>query len=161
MSYILFFTRKNGIFLQIYRKKLAYFGVNFILQTFCSCKKNDKYQVWNHVCMTCLSSFGFVYIVLRQPWLSRRKKQLVEIMYVRYVCLCLVLFWDSLDFHAEKKNVCPICWSLLNSVLRQSKLSRRFSRWKRIGRNDVCPLCIDHICVTRQTSQITIQPPVL
>ena len=24
---------------------MAYFGVNFILQTFCSCKKNDKYQV--------------------------------------------------------------------------------------------------------------------
>ena len=24
----------------------AFFGVNFILQKFCSCKKNDKYQVW-------------------------------------------------------------------------------------------------------------------
>ena len=23
-----------------------FFGVNFILQKFCQCKKNDKYQVW-------------------------------------------------------------------------------------------------------------------
>ena len=26
-------------------KKLEFFGVNFILQKFCPCKKNDKYQV--------------------------------------------------------------------------------------------------------------------
>ena len=25
---------------------MAFFGVNFILQKFCSCKKIDKYQVW-------------------------------------------------------------------------------------------------------------------
>ena len=100
------------------------------------CKFFDKFHVWNHVCLTCLSSFGLVYIVLRQSWLSRRKKELVKI-------------------------VCPICWALLNLVFRQFWLSRRFPRWKRIGRNDVCPLCIDHICVTRQTSQITIQPSVL
>ena len=25
---------------------MAFFGVNFILQKFCQCKKNDKYQVW-------------------------------------------------------------------------------------------------------------------
>ena len=25
---------------------MRFFGVNFILQKFCSCKKNDKYQVW-------------------------------------------------------------------------------------------------------------------
>ena len=25
---------------------MAFFGVNFILQKFCPCKKNDKYQVW-------------------------------------------------------------------------------------------------------------------
>ena len=27
------------------REKLAFFGVNFILQKFCPCKKNDKYEV--------------------------------------------------------------------------------------------------------------------
>ena len=26
-----------------------YFGVNFILQKFCLCKKNDKYEVWTYV----------------------------------------------------------------------------------------------------------------
>ena len=26
-----------------------YFGVNFILQKFCMCKKNDKYEVWVQV----------------------------------------------------------------------------------------------------------------
>ena len=25
---------------------MRFFGVNFILQKFCQCKKNDKYQVW-------------------------------------------------------------------------------------------------------------------
>ena len=25
---------------------MRFFGVNFILQKFCSCKKNDKYEVW-------------------------------------------------------------------------------------------------------------------
>ena len=25
---------------------MPFFGVNFILQKFCPCKKNDKYQVW-------------------------------------------------------------------------------------------------------------------
>ena len=25
---------------------MAFFGVNFTLQKFCQCKKNDKYQVW-------------------------------------------------------------------------------------------------------------------
>ena len=28
------------------RGKLAFFYVNFILQKFCPCKKNDKFQVW-------------------------------------------------------------------------------------------------------------------
>ena len=42
------FTRKSGVFLQILREKLAFFGVNFILQEFCPCKKNDKYQVWSY-----------------------------------------------------------------------------------------------------------------
>ena len=27
----------------------AFFGVNFILQKFCLCKKNDKYEVWNEL----------------------------------------------------------------------------------------------------------------
>ena len=26
---------------------MAFFGVNFILQKFCPCKKNDKYKVWS------------------------------------------------------------------------------------------------------------------
>ena len=41
---------------------MAFFGVNFILQKFCPCKKNDKYQVWG----------GGVYwdpkFVLRNKW---------------------------------------------------------------------------------------------
>ena len=28
------------------RNLRVFFGVNFILQKFCSCKKNDKYEVW-------------------------------------------------------------------------------------------------------------------
>ena len=36
---------KVAFFLQIFREKLAFFGVNFIRQKFCQCKKNDKYQV--------------------------------------------------------------------------------------------------------------------
>ena len=28
---------------------MAFFGVNFILQKFCLCKKNDKYKVWAKV----------------------------------------------------------------------------------------------------------------
>ena len=27
-------------------KKMAFFGVNFILQKFGLCKKNDKYELW-------------------------------------------------------------------------------------------------------------------
>ena len=36
---------KNWHFLQIQREKLAFFGVNLILQKFCPCKKNDIYKV--------------------------------------------------------------------------------------------------------------------
>ena len=39
MAFSTVFTRKSGVFLQIWRKKLAFFGVNFILQKFCLCKK--------------------------------------------------------------------------------------------------------------------------
>ena len=39
------FNAKNWHFRQILREKLAFFGVNLILQKFCPCKKNDKYQV--------------------------------------------------------------------------------------------------------------------
>ena len=42
-----FYAKKWRFFLQIFREKLAFFGVNFILQKFCQCKKNDKYQVCN------------------------------------------------------------------------------------------------------------------
>ena len=41
-------TRKIGIY---YRKILAFFVVNFILQKFCSCTKNDKYEVCH--CLLC------------------------------------------------------------------------------------------------------------
>merc|ERR1711994_18152 len=43
------FNAKNWHFRQILREKVAFFGVNFILQKFCSCKKNDKYQVCKDV----------------------------------------------------------------------------------------------------------------
>ena len=39
------FYAKKWRFLQIKREKLAFFGVNFILQKIWLCKKNDKYQV--------------------------------------------------------------------------------------------------------------------
>ena len=66
MAFSTDFTRKSGVFftdltqkigifdrfyaikwrfLQILREKLAFFGVNFIIQKFCPCKKNDKYEV--------------------------------------------------------------------------------------------------------------------
>ena len=34
---------------------MRFFGVNFILQKFCSCKKNDKYQVWVCSWSICIS----------------------------------------------------------------------------------------------------------
>ena len=44
------FCRNNAKKLAIYcvfcRNLRFFFGVNFILQKFCPCKKNDKYQVW-------------------------------------------------------------------------------------------------------------------
>ena len=36
---------KSGVFFTDLTQKLAFFGVNFILQKFCPCKKNDKYKV--------------------------------------------------------------------------------------------------------------------
>ena len=42
------FNAENWHFRQILREKVAFFGVNFILQKFCPCKKNDKYQVCGH-----------------------------------------------------------------------------------------------------------------
>ena len=39
------FNAKNWHFRQILHEKVAFFGVNFILQKFCLCKKNDKYKV--------------------------------------------------------------------------------------------------------------------
>ena len=49
----IFFARCK--FLQIEREKLAIhcvnFGVNFILQKFWLCKKNDKYEVWFDPCV--------------------------------------------------------------------------------------------------------------
>merc|ERR1719277_1706602 len=41
------FNAKNWHFLQILRGKVAFFGVNFILQKFCQCKKmtNIRYDV--------------------------------------------------------------------------------------------------------------------
>ena len=39
------FNAKSWHFQQIQREKLAFFGVYFILQKFCPCKKNDKYEV--------------------------------------------------------------------------------------------------------------------
>ena len=42
------FNAKNWHFRQILREKLAFFGVNFILQNFARVKKNDKYEVWAH-----------------------------------------------------------------------------------------------------------------
>jgi len=52
---------KIGVFRRKFRcklaeigEKLAFFGVNFILQKFCLCKKNDKYEV-------CTEYFLFFY----------------------------------------------------------------------------------------------------
>ena len=40
-------TQKIGSLLCILSYFTRFFGVNLILQKFCSCKKNDKYQVWS------------------------------------------------------------------------------------------------------------------
>ena len=48
MAFFYRFNAKIGVFLQIEREKLPFFGVNFILQKFCVCKKNDKYEVCCH-----------------------------------------------------------------------------------------------------------------
>ena len=40
------FNAKNWQFTVYFVVIYAFFGVNFILQKFCLCKKNDKYQVW-------------------------------------------------------------------------------------------------------------------
>ena len=46
-------TLKIRVFLQIQREKLAFFGVNFIFQKFCLCKKmtNIRYGVIMNVFM--------------------------------------------------------------------------------------------------------------
>ena len=43
------FNVKNWQFTVYFVVIYAFFGANFILQKFCMCKKNDKYEVW---CMT-------------------------------------------------------------------------------------------------------------
>ena len=55
------FNAKNWHFRQILREKVAFFtdltrkigvfGVNFIIQKFCPCKKNYKYEVWYRWCL--------------------------------------------------------------------------------------------------------------
>ena len=42
-------TRKIGNILCKMAIYCVNFGVNFILQKFCLCKKNDKYEVWTYV----------------------------------------------------------------------------------------------------------------
>ena len=46
MAFSTNFTQKSGVFFTDLARKIGVFGVNFILQKFCPCKKNDKYQVW-------------------------------------------------------------------------------------------------------------------
>merc|ERR1712016_289713 len=46
------FSAKNWHFLQILLGKVAFFGVNFILQKFCPCRKNDKLEVCARVCQS-------------------------------------------------------------------------------------------------------------
>merc|ERR1711963_1390549 len=43
--YFAVITQKNWQFTVYFVVIYAFFGVNFTLQKFCSCKKNDKYQV--------------------------------------------------------------------------------------------------------------------
>ena len=62
------FNAKNWHFRQILREKVAFFGVNFILQKFCQCKRNDKYQV----CSQLLSKNVLITIWLN--WISIWKK---------------------------------------------------------------------------------------
>ena len=78
------FNAKNWHFRQILCEKvafftdltrMAFFGVNFILQKFCQCKKYDKYEVWFIVAQNCYfggqnCSFGDI---LCHRKLKRRK----------------------------------------------------------------------------------------
>merc|ERR1712107_465086 len=45
LIFVIFFTLAKFLENKIYTEKLAFFGVNFIFQKFCQCKKNDKYEV--------------------------------------------------------------------------------------------------------------------
>ena len=56
------FNAKNWHCRQILREKVAFFGINFILQKLCTCEKNDKYQVCSS---TFVTSFHIQMIVIK------------------------------------------------------------------------------------------------
>ena len=73
---------------------MAFFGVNFILQKFCQCKKNDKYQVCLYFVIICIESF--------QASLSATSNVLVEYwQFVVMQCFHFTYFVESLYVFQE------------------------------------------------------------
>merc|ERR1712107_285755 len=56
LIFVIFFTLAKFLENKIYTEKLAFFGVIFIFQKFCQCKKNDKYEVCQ-----CMNRFSGIY----------------------------------------------------------------------------------------------------
>ena len=84
MAFSTDFTRKVAFFTDLMRK-IVVFRCKFYSPKFCSCKKNDKYQVWNKyrplynfiaadICASCMSApfFWFFYLFFSSKWCSSR-----------------------------------------------------------------------------------------
>ena len=77
---------------------MAFFGLNFILQKFCLCEKNDKYEVCvsHHCGVHCSSSESFLQLVLQERIETGEtyKPTFVYLGVGMFVCLGIRVFQD-------------------------------------------------------------------
>ena len=73
---------------------MRFFGVNFILQKFCSCKKNYKYEVWSVL-------HSILYSILRVQFLLGN---------LMICCHNVVVVHNTSFFWVQRPKVENICW---------------------------------------------------
>ena len=143
MAFLTKFTRKSGDFYIFNAKDLAFFGVNFILQKFCSCKKNDKYQVWGRLHVLMFHDFTMI-IIFAVSWSSAILPYLLLLMMRVWIvsildsskCNEIIVSQSPCSFRFDViiKDCCPLapyfsCWILKSTrwcLLETSLVSRKF-----------------------------------